>query len=765
MSSYKELMERNGQHAVSSNSYAQMNQSPLDLDYLIYTLRSPTPDTNVLKVLGYIYHYIPYVKVEHNLRVILSSFLNNQVCFGNKIPSYEDNYLIIEVFKLITDKKLKVSQPTLSIKTYYEIILKELENFVAYNPLRNSWKVMPIISGLWLSNELRDQLYTDNNVLEYKWFFHEWDERSDALFKKCLRYSLSEAAPLDITNLVLLSLALKYKLRENLNDYLGNIHRKLVIYQLTSLIFSLQTSDGYKYRLFAETGPNDPHWEEFIKTKVLQRPVVKHLNRLAFLLESLLRDLPYNNGNFNLIMSLIERMLEFNKELNHFTASQPLLNVGSESASEENKFHAQYLMLMKSYLFFQVIVFQGILSRFVSGRNVNLMYALFRPKRHVSRMEYEYSEIGRSILHSLYYLNFILMDIGLGGFDGYNFVYYVCLEVCLQNNRGASFERFTRYLIGNYKEVNLHHDALNRNYVLRCKVLFVLGLWENYLQMVREKDSNFDPEFVEFIYATTIDKARDPSISDHILVEALHSVLLVYFTNKQDTSKALGHVLNYFEVLADQFPRILSANQLSVAVETLGKKILSTPIIYGPDSFYRNSAEEFLEFIFFKCQNTMPGLSIKTSTGTVLTSAQPISEIDAASTMSQLKKNDPNQTDIVKFNKMKKPKDLPGLKLFPSSDAKEHFSKREVPNTSREALIVAFLHIIPYLPMNAFVHWLDRIWTLIKTSNQEERAYLTDKLWLVLSNNLDFNRCQLAYPWWYETKQAVERDIGHTLKL
>ena len=34
----------------------------------------------------------------------------------------------------------------------------------------NSWKILPIITGILLSNELRDQLYTEVNFVEYKWF-------------------------------------------------------------------------------------------------------------------------------------------------------------------------------------------------------------------------------------------------------------------------------------------------------------------------------------------------------------------------------------------------------------------------------------------------------------------------------------------------------------------------------------------------------------------------------------------------------------------
>lgn len=750
MSTYKELSQ---QRTAGNLSFAHSSQTALDLDYLIHTLRHPTPDTTVQKVLGYIYNYIPYVKVEHNLRVILASFLNSPVCFGSNVPSYEDNYLIIEVFKLITDTKLKVSQPTLSIKTFYEVLLKELQNFQLFDPIRNSWKVLPIISGVWLSRDLRDKLYTDNNILEFKWFFHDWDQKSDLLFKKSLQYSLSAAAPDNVTHLSIMSLALKYNVRENLGDYLVGIRGRFLIAKLDELIFGLG-SNSRLYRYFGQTGPEDPNRDEFLRKNVLQRPVVKHMNRLATLLERVLQDLPYNDEGFQLVMQLADSMLDFNRDMNHFTAGHVHLNSGTEKA--ENSFQSSYLLLMKGFLFLEVIVFQGILSRFVSPKNVSLMYLLFRPKYHVSRIETEYTQICRKVLHSLYYLHYILMTIGLGGFDSYNFVYYVCLEVCLHNNRNSAFEYLTRFLVGNYTEVNLNHEALNRDYVARCKVLFVLGLWENYLQM----PENRDPAFVDFVFATTIDLVRGHNVEDQVLVEAAHSVLLVYFSNKDDTSAGLEQVLRYFEILADLFPGVLSANQLSVAVETLGKKILSTPILHGEGSLYRTSADEFLHFVYFKCQNSQPGQRISVASETVFSSAQPIQEIDAASTMSQLKRGS-DQTNVVKANKRKKPKDLEGLNLLPGrSDGTQHFTKREVPETSREALVVAFLNIIPYLPLSIFAFWLDKIWLLILSSNKQERAYLTDKFWRVLSENLDHNRCDIAYPWWYETKKAVEHNIG-----
>lgn len=86
------------------------NLSPQELDFLINELRNPKPDTTINKVLGYLYNYIPYIRHEHNLRLVIASFLNCPVCFGgsgtsiNSSFEFEKNYLIIEVVKLIIDK-------------------------------------------------------------------------------------------------------------------------------------------------------------------------------------------------------------------------------------------------------------------------------------------------------------------------------------------------------------------------------------------------------------------------------------------------------------------------------------------------------------------------------------------------------------------------------------------------------------------------------------------------------------------------------------
>lgn len=735
------------------------DESPQELDFLIQTLRSPPPDTSVQKILGYIYHYIPYVKLEHNLRLIISSFLNCPVCFGSVAPPFKENYLIIEVFRLIAEKKLKVSQPTLSIKAFYDILYKECLNFTLYNPLANSWKVLPVISGLFLANDLRDHLYTDVNVVQYKWFFSDWDTNMSLLFEKSFQLSVSSATSSDIANLAIISLALKYeKRREGLSKYLGPLKPGLIVRRLSSLIFGPNEDTGaLVYRRFAAISPDDPSVTDFINTNIMQSPVVKHFNKLSFLLEALLQDLPHDTEAFYTIMGVTEEMFLFNKHLNHFIMGNPVLNKETSQHPQSPYFQLLWVLL-KGLLFSEVIIFQGILSRFLSAKNhnVGIFGQLFGSARLVSHLEYEYRQICSLIVSSMYYTNFILVSIGLGGFDGYNFIYYLSIEILLRNNYKENFESLTKYLVGNYKELNLHLDALNANYVGRCKVLFVFGLWENYLQQASSKRTTF----TDFIYNVTFDIVRNTGIQDKALIEAGHSVLLVYFSNKENTDTNLQKVLQYFQLILEQFPTILSATQVSVAVETLGKKIMSNPVAYDESETFSSSAENFLEFVNFKCATTQPGVLIKKGANRIFTSAQPVTEIEAASTLSQEDDSIKKENNVYKKNKMKKPKDLPGMKLTPTGkSSQEFFSERSEPDTSREAIIMAFLNIVPYLPLSIFITWLDRILQLIKASEPLEAEFLSSKLWKVISENLDLNRCELAYRWWYDTQNAVERDV------
>lgn len=715
-----------------------LNATPQELDFLVNDLRSPGPDATVSKVLGYLYHYLPYVKQEHNLRVVFASFLNSGVCFGPRPAPFDENYLIIEVFKLIADKKLKVSQPTLPIKTFYTVILKEITNFVAYNPVANSWKALPIIAGLLLSNDLRDQLYTAHNPIEYRWFFSDWDDKIRHLFRKSLSYSISGAHPDDIVFLSILSLAAVFKRKDDVTSYTNTLVDGFIVSKIIDLLFlhprvSLQTYT----RLFHING-SDPNVENVIQQEIFQNPVIKHVNRLSFLLDSYFKHLKYTDQNFHLIMDKLAIIERFNYQLAHSVQTTAFND--PTSTINADVVHQQFWVYMKSILFAETVIFEGILTRFITSNRSYTIYNPFQRKLTVE-IESEYKQISLKLLLSLYQLNFILLSIGQGGFDNYNFVYYLSIELAL--NAGPAFEHLSQYLIGNYQEVNLYPDVLNHDYIMRSRVLYVLGLWENYLQLKNKRELFVKTE----IFDLCISLADDAKYRDNDLIEASHSVLLLCFSSGE-TIQFQG-CLMYVELLLEQFPSRLSPIQFSIAIETIGKKMLSHP----------STSQDFFEFLLYKFSPARPGMMIKGQAQTMqdqtFTSAQPIPEIDAHSTLSALDEKLTKESNIIKANKAKKPKD----KLFYEKKEDPYvFQNRVSPETSREALLTSLVNLVPYFPLSEFTGWLNKVWALIQDSNNTEARYLTGVFWKVLSENLDLNRCELAYSWWYQDKEVPQMD-------
>ncbi|KAK6201123.1 uncharacterized protein RJT21DRAFT_31799 [Scheffersomyces amazonensis] len=732
---------------------------PQELDFVVHELRNPRPDTNVRKVLGYMYNYLPYVKHEHNLRVLVASFLNNPVCFGSNTVPFESNYLIIEVFKLITDKKLKISIPTLSLKSFYSVILTELTNFAAFNPVVNSWKVLPIITGLLLSNTLRDELYVFPNVIEYRWFFSDWDTKILELFYNSLNYSVSAAQPDDVVNLSLVSYALIFKKDQDIKT---KVSSSFIIQKLAYLLFSHPDSSTLSYRRLFELDPNSQDSEQIIQEHILQKPTIKHLNKISFLLQAYFKVLPLGTQSYNVINNVVDTIVYFNRQLNHTSSSSEFNN--AKSSISTNHLHQQYWFIMKNILFSQTIIIQGILTRcLINTSQSGYTFSLFGRRNQVNKIEHEYHQISLKILSILYYANFILLSIGQGGFDNYNFVYYLTLELSISSN-GTDFENLTKYLISNYQEINFFPQELNNNYIMRSKVLFVLGLWENYLQKAStnlEKNERF---IDNSIFQLSFDLVDDTKYIEDDLIEASHSVLLFCFSSLNSNSD-LSRFINYGKLLFNQFPRRISSQQLNIAVETIGKKVLSNPFGDGL------AVENFLNFVSDECAIIRPGIKIP-SVGTNgnannfgFASAQPIQEIAAESVLANLDEKD---GDVIAGNRVKPPKDV---SLFPDITKNPlmkdyEFENRLVPETSREAAIVSFITLLPYLPLSIFLKWTDRIWSLITSSNPKERIFLINMLWKSLSENLDLNRVELAIRWWYNIKRLPEIAIvNHQSRL
>lgn len=786
------------------------NLSPQELDFLINELRNPKPDTTINKVLGYLYNYIPYIRHEHNLRLVIASFLNCPVCFGGSGTSisssfeFEKNYLIIEVVKLIIDKKLKISMPVISIKQFYTIILKELQNFQHYNPIMNSWKILPIITGILLSNELRDQLYTEVNFVEYKWFFANLDKEIYQLFNNALPYSLSQSLDNNINYLSLMSLALVFKNSERHHKdssdtvvYTKNISNIFMIQKLTEMIFLDRKVSMLVYQKFFQLNPHNENIESVILNDIMNKPVVKHLNKLSFLLEHYFSALDFTQLEDQVVGQSLIIITNFNKHLNHETKNYTLFNNFNntpDARTGNNPLTQNFWFTMKNLLFSQIIIFQGILSRFLTANSrllTNKTFFWFSSKKYYgnridttnnsNNIEYQYKDISLQIMTNLYYINFILLSIGQGGFDNYNFVYYLTIELALTT--GVRFEKLTLCLMNNYQEINMYPDVLNSNYIDTSKILFVLGVWENYFQQMNRLTQHRQQEiFNKEIYNIVINLVDAKKYANNDLLEASHSVLLFYFANNSKVN--LDDVMRYVELVLEQFPQRISATQLSIAIETIGKKILSNPISYNNynsrgNTIFINSAEKFFIFLLNKYSRIEPGVPIKPKSITSVlssgsgeanvsfTSAQPVNEIEAHATLNTLEQEGKLANDVIDENKAKAPskkiikKYLPDLvgKTKTNSDNHpfEFFDTRLTPETAREATIVSLINLVPYFPLSVFIPWLNQVWDLIVRSDSKEQQFLFNMLWKVISESLDINRGDLAIRWWYEEKQFTAK--------
>ena len=786
------------------------NLSPQELDFLINELRNPKPDTTINKVLGYLYNYIPYIRHEHNLRLVIASFLNCPVCFGGSGTSisssfeFEKNYLIIEVFKLIIDKKLKISMPVISIKQFYTIILKELQNFQHYNPIMNSWKILPIITGILLSNELRDQLYTEVNFIEYKWFFANLDKEIYQLFNNALPHSLSQSLDNNINYLSLMSLALVFKNSERHHKdssdtvvHTKNISNIFMIQKLTEMIFLDRKVSMLVYQKFFQLNPHNENIESVILNDIMNKPVVKHLNKLSFLLEHYFSALDFTQLEDQVVGRSLIIITNFNKHLNHETKNYTLFNNFNntpDARTGNNPLTQNFWFTMKNLLFSQIIIFQGILSRFLTANSrllTNKTFFWFSPKKYYgnridttnnsNNIEYQYKDISLQIMTNLYYINFILLSIGQGGFDNYNFVYYLTIELALTT--GVRFEKLTLCLMNNYQEINMYPDVLNSNYIDTSKILFVLGVWENYFQQMNRLTQDRQQEiFNKEIYNIVINLVDAKKYANNDLLEASHSVLLFYFANNSKVN--LDDVMRYVELVLEQFPQRISATQLSIAIETIGKKILSNPISYNNynsrgNNIFINSAEKFFIFLLNKYSRIEPGVPIKPKSITSVsssgsgeanvsfTSAQPVNEIEAHATLNTLEQEGKLANDVIDENKAKAPskkiikKYLPDLvgKTKTNSDNHpfEFFDNRLTPETAREATIVSLINLVPYFPLSVFISWLNQVWDLIVRSDSKEQQFLFNMLWKVISESLDINRGDLAIRWWYEEKQFTAK--------
>lgn len=396
------LQQRLQQQPYSSTHEFQtpFSQSQNDVNMLISILKQPGK-LNSIQLLSYLVHYLPRVKNEDNLRLIMDIVLQNDVIFPQFGGVLDESYIVIEAIKTTFDSKIRISEPTLSLpKFYHGIVTAIFESSV------DSWRKILIITGILLSQPT----YHEHSVPETrKYFINTYQSLTSLNHELILRVLRNVSInSVEINALMTVSLACSLpfftsKQKQHLP------HESITLFTIY-LIFQSPFGLG--------------HETEFLA--VSKSPVVKHLSRLSFLIENSL----IHGVSFGVLDSTLNIMLSFSEEL-HLRAIDS----------------AQSWDVLKNIIFAVVIIFQGIASYSLRLRN--------GLKRH------EYPIVSIKVLKILFYLNFIMEKIGTGGFQAYNFVYITFLDALLQYSH-ENAERLGEFFTKTIKLTSIDHYEVSK---------------------------------------------------------------------------------------------------------------------------------------------------------------------------------------------------------------------------------------------------------------------------------------------------------------
>ncbi|CCH41979.1 Peroxisomal biogenesis factor 8 [Wickerhamomyces ciferrii] len=506
-----------------------------DVNLLLSILKTPG-NLNSTNLLSYMVHYIPKVKNEQNLRLIVDAFLTNKVIFPENIIKIDETYMIIEAIKATLDSKLIISEPSLPITKFYHVFVDSI-----FQSLAPNWTKILVITGILLTKPL----YESHSIPETKSYFNSIYQSLTNLNHELIIKHLGNPAisSFEINTLIVISLACSLPFFNQHQKH--HLPHETITHIVIPLLFQ------------SPLGLSGVPVHELINSK---SPVIRHLNRLSFLLENCM----INGLSFGNIDSSLKIILEFSKDLH----KRSIDSVQSWDG-------------LKNILFGLVIIFQGYVSY-----SLNLNNKL-TPN--------EYSQFSGLILKTLFHLNYIVEKIGTGGFQAYNFVYITSLDAMIQYSLPKANELGIQFT----KELNL--GSVNHYEI--SKTLFTLTFFETLSQhtSIDYYDSIITPIVDYVIHTTTHSKS---------LIEAAHSVIISTYIPKNSHIIASSSI-NYLHTVLSQFPILLSSTQLKIAIETIARAVSPPSEAYHLN---KDNLRELLHTLYLTILNTKPGLPLQIST-------------------------------------------------------------------------------------------------------------------------------------------------------
>lgn len=645
----QQLLNANNQYSNLSND--PKFQVPTALDYLLHDIVNPKSSTTPDKIYSYLAYYYPKLQNTYNVNLLTTHFLKCPIFF-NSIESITVEKLtkIIECFQYIIITKFKVSNPTIPFHEFYSFIYDACRLFIQSEPTAY-WKVLAILGGCISAIPIM------NDYNPYPTHFNVIS-KLNSLFIDLYSDSLISIMKIELIPILkdpfLISLIYTQEhLSNNFYSSLLKVNPKILSELMKILFFS---EYGLNKGLILE---NNMDHSLIMKNQ----PVLRQLNKWAFIYGKIVNIAPKDSNSLHIISSSLDYIVELSTNI-----SNNRLELIKNSPDKWN---------FVKYIFFTIIMIFEHATTFILQSKQNLNQISFL--------------ISNQMIRSLFYLSYILDQIGTGGFDAYNFVFDSTTSLLVDFNPEMA------QILENSLNNEIKLDTTMKTSISESKIVFFLRTTESLL-------TSLQSSFKNSILFPMIEKIFSGN-STSTEIEFCHSIMIKYLntlnyndfkTNEEYYLHVQNIIFPYFNRVLTQFPTYLSLAQTSLITQTCSKVVsLLSMNEYG----ILNSLIDSVKFqIGISSLTPLPSRTIRN-----------------------------NGDEIIIPEKL---------------------------NTKRAGLISLYIDIVQFIPTPMFVNILNDIKKNIDSLNGDKDIYsLYDILWekLILINKYDCQKGQFGLDWWYDT--------------
>ncbi|KAH3678508.1 hypothetical protein WICMUC_001525 [Wickerhamomyces mucosus] len=250
-----------------------VSQEQRDVENFILLLKNQSSTYDKITLLSYCVNFFPKIKNRDNLKLISKLFFNNQIIFNSTNIEFEKDYSTIEAIASIFERKLKISEPTLSAEKFFHIFITQLYE----NQTLIHWQKLLVVTGINLSKSLSQILEIPESRKFFQKIYESLSQFAQGLINSFFHDSINN---FDIIKLVIVSTSLSLS---------SNFPKN------AKLPFDILTDLGTI--ILIEDKPSPSIW--------------KNLNKISFLIEYSIT----NNVTFKVLDINLNRILQFTKNL------------------------------------------------------------------------------------------------------------------------------------------------------------------------------------------------------------------------------------------------------------------------------------------------------------------------------------------------------------------------------------------------------------------------------------------------------------------